>query len=211
VYEGASEQVAIEALPPGLERDAVRLLASSLAASPLSRALIPGGLRRRVWTLSWGLRVQLPLAQRRGAVLAARQGARLEGVLVGAAPWGHPFPAPPLPQRIRTALLQGPAVAARLGEVFELLLERRPREAHWYLSLLAVRASSRGQGVGSALLANWLGQVDAAEGSAWLETDEPRNLPFYRAAGFAVDEELRLHGVPVWRLGREARPARGVR
>ena len=47
--------------------------------------------------------------------------------------------------------------------------------------------------------------MDAAGGAAWLETDEPRNLSFYRRAGFEVTGELELFSVPVWLLGRGTR------
>jgi GNAT superfamily N-acetyltransferase len=104
-----------------------------------------------------------------------------------------------------SALGQGLGAAERWGEAYEALLARRPGEAHWYLSLLGVRPPSRGLGVGGALLAAWLARVDATHGSAWLETDEPRNLSFYRRAGFEVRGELELFSVPIWLLGRGAR------
>jgi GNAT superfamily N-acetyltransferase len=104
-----------------------------------------------------------------------------------------------------SCLGQGLGAAERWGEAFEALLARRPAIPHWYLSLLGVRGESRGLGVGGGLLAAWLAQVDAAGGAAWLETDEPRNLPFYRRAGFEVKGELELFSVPVWLLGRGAR------
>jgi ribosomal protein S18 acetylase RimI-like enzyme len=201
--------VALAALSERLLSDAVRLLSAALGESPLNRALVPGSPRRRRRAVALGLSAQLPQALRHGRVLGAGPtDGPLEGVLVGASPWAHPFPAPSMARRVTTALLQGPSVAGRLGEVFGALLDHRPRDAHWYLSLLGVRGAARGRGVGRALLAAWLTEVDAARGPAWLETDEPANLRFYGAAGFAVREEIRLLGVPVWLLARAPRTPR---
>jgi ribosomal protein S18 acetylase RimI-like enzyme len=202
----AEPEVAVGFLPQGEELAAVHLLADAFADNPLNRAVIRSPRRdRRERSNAWGLRIQLPLAARHGQVLAGREGGRLAGVLVGGAPWAHPFPAPSLLLRVASAFGQGLGAAARWGEAFEALLARRPADAHWYLSLLGVRPERRGRGIGAALLASWLGRVDEARGAAWLETDEPRTLALYRRAGFEVRGELELFSVPIWLLGREPR------
>ena len=183
---------------------AVDVLAEAFADAPLTRRVVGRDSRRaRVASTAHGLRVQLPLALRHGMLLGLGEGPA--GVLVGARPYAHPFPAPPLLRRVRVLLGQGTGVAGRWAEVFEALLACRPERPHWYLALLGVRPAEQGRGIGSALLAAWLAEVDAAGGAAWLETDEPRSLGLYRAAGFEVRGELSLHGVPVWLLGRGAR------
>lgn len=184
----------------------MRLLAAAFADNPLNRAVIRrSSVWRRERSNAFGLAIQLPLALRCGTVLGARRSGSLAGVLVGAPPWGHPFPAPSLARRVTASLGQGLGAAGRWSEVFEALLARRPAGAHWYLALLGVRAEQRRGGIGRALLADWLARVDAAAGAAWLETDEPRSLGFYRGAGFEVRGELTLFSVPVWLLGREPR------
>jgi ribosomal protein S18 acetylase RimI-like enzyme len=181
------------------------VLAEAFADGPLTRRVTGSASRRaRVASAARGLRAQLPLAFRHATALGCGAGAPA-GVLVGARPYAHPFPAPPLLRRLAVAWGQGFGVAGRWGEVFDALLARRPERPHWYLALLGVQPSSQGRGIGSALLAAWLADVDAAAGEAWLETDEPGSLALYRAAGFEVREELRLLDVPVWLLGREAR------
>jgi ribosomal protein S18 acetylase RimI-like enzyme len=190
---------------PDLPR-AVDVLAEAFADNPLNRGVIRRRSRSaRVRSNAWGLRVQLPLAVRHGNVLAARADAAVAGVLVGSPPFGHPFPPPPLLLRIAAAFGQGLAAAGRWNEVYEALLARRPEAPHWYLSLLGVHPAAQGRGLGGALLGAWLGRVDAAGGDAWLETDAPRSLGLYRAAGFEVREEIALAGVPIWLLERGAR------
>lgn len=56
--------------------------------------------------------------------------------------------------------------------------------------------------MGSALLGRWLDDVDADAGPAWLETSRAENVRLYERFGFAVREELRLLGVPVWLMAR---------
>jgi len=185
---------------------AVQALADALADAPLTRRVLGRrGRAARVRSTARGLRVQLPLAHRHGSVWGVRAGGALAGVLVGARPFAHPFPPPPLPRRVALALIQGPGVSSRWAEIFDALLARRPQDAHWYLALLGVRPPAQGRGVGRALLGAWLAEVDAAAGVAWLETDEPRSLGLYRAAGFEVEEQIRLLEVPVWLMRRDAR------
>ena len=199
-------EVAVATLPGGEERAAIRLLADAFADNPLNRAVIGRAHRAsRERSNAWGLAAQLPSALRYGTVLGARREGSLAGVLIGASPFSHPFPSPSVARRALSALGQGLGAAQRWSEVFELLLARRPELPHWYLSLLGVRPDRRGLGVGGALLGAWLARVDGAGGAAWLETDEPRNLPFYRRAGFEVRGELEVLSVPIWLLGRGAR------
>jgi ribosomal protein S18 acetylase RimI-like enzyme len=162
-----ASEVAVELLPAGEEGAAVRLLAAAFADNPLNLAVIRRHRRaRRERSNAWGLAAQLPLARRRSGVLAGRLGGTLAGVLVAAAPWAHPFPAPSLARRVITAFGQGLGAAERGDRVYEALLARRPAGPHWYLSLLGVRSESRRVGVGGALLAAWLDGVDRAGGAA---------------------------------------------
>ena len=85
-----------------------------------------------------------------------------------------------------------------------LLSERAPGCC---LSLLGVAPEGQGRGIGSALLAHWLVDVDAAAEPAWLETARAENLPFYRRFGFEVVGELEACGVPIWLMSRPGRAA----
>jgi GNAT superfamily N-acetyltransferase len=59
-----------------------------------------------------------------------------------------------------------------------------PREPHWYLPWLAVHRDSQGHGHGHRLLTDCLEMVDAAHQAAYLETPNPRTIPFYERHGF---------------------------
>jgi len=68
----------------------------------------------------------------------------------------------------------------------EQMAEGHPTEPHWYLSWFGVARSLHGRGLGALLMRHCLGVVDASGLPAYLETPNPRTVPFYERAGFAV-------------------------
>ncbi len=66
-------------------------------------------------------------------------------------------------------------------------------------------AGRAGPGVGSELLHHFTRQVDADAQPAYLETDRFENVALYEHFGFDVESEIRVRGVPVWRMWRDAR------
>ncbi len=99
---------------------------------------------------------------------------------------------------------QGWRVARRWGKVFEELELLHPLEPHWYLGTLGIDPPEQGQGLGGALLGQWLQNVDREGAPAYLETDREDNLAFYERAGFRVQGEIAILGVPVWCMRRPA-------
>ena len=61
-----------------------------------------------------------------------------------------------------------------------------------------------GHGAGQALLRDFVAQVDADGSGAYLETDRRELAAFYERAGFRVEQEIEVYGVPV--LLMERRP-----
>jgi GNAT superfamily N-acetyltransferase len=57
---------------------------------------------------------------------------------------------------------------------------------HWYLPWFGVDARLQGAGLGGALLARSLQAVDETGLPAYLETPNPRTIPFYERHGFRV-------------------------
>ena len=94
--------------------------------------------------------------------------------------------------------LDGERIVAVLGEtvarerrddafaVLEQMDALHPKEPHWYLPWLAVDPPHQGTGLGGRLLARGLAQVDADHLPAFLETPNPRTVPFYERHGFTV-------------------------
>ena len=86
----------------------------------------------------------------------------------------------------------------------ETLQEHHPLEPSWYLGTLGVDPALHGRGVGTALLARWLEGVDREKSAAYLETDLHVNVGFYGRAGFELEGEVEVLGIPIWRMWRPA-------
>lgn len=70
------------------------------------------------------------------------------------------------------------------------LASRAPSEKHWHLALLGVTAVQRNKGLGARLLVPMLSRCDRTRVSSYLESSNPRNVPFYERAGFRTVGEL---------------------
>jgi GNAT superfamily N-acetyltransferase len=60
-------------------------------------------------------------------------------------------------------------------------------ESAWYLSIMGVAPARQGQGLGGRLLAHTLAEADSHGVMCYLETFNPRSVPFYARLGFAVE------------------------
>jgi ribosomal protein S18 acetylase RimI-like enzyme len=61
-----------------------------------------------------------------------------------------------------------------------------PTMPHWYLPWFGVDGARQGRGIGSQLLRNCLRFVDQDHLPAYLESPNPRNIPFYERHGFEI-------------------------
>lgn len=106
-------------------------------------------------------------------------------------------------------VLQDHVDADRHEQVFAVMEQvgaGHPDDAHWYLPAMGVDPRVQGEGFGAALLGESLGACDASCRLAYLESTNPRNVPFYLRHGFDVVGEIRIDGSPV--LTRMLRVAR---
>jgi GNAT superfamily N-acetyltransferase len=70
--------------------------------------------------------------------------------------------------------------------VLEQMDAAHPTEPHWYLPWLGVDSPHRGAGLGGQLLKRCLEVIDADHLPAYLDTPNPRTIPFYESHGFEV-------------------------
>jgi GNAT superfamily N-acetyltransferase len=85
------------------------------------------------------------------------------------------------------ALLQStvsPSLAKETTAVFEQMATYHPSEPHWFLPLIGVDPAHQGEGHGGALMAYALARCDRDHAPAYLESSNPRNIPFYERYGF---------------------------
>lgn len=97
----------------------------------------------------------------------------------------------------------------RTAKVLMAFEKRHPKELHWHLALLGTDPPMQGQGVGAALMAEVLERCDREGLGAYLETQKPDNVAYYRHHGFEVVDEMtvgkREREVTCWFMWRDPR------
>ena len=88
-------------------------------------------------------------------------------------------------------------VRADTGGLMEQMEKYHPQEPHWYLAALGVDVHRQGQGLGSILMKHALVRVDREGKAAYLESSNPRNIPFYERHGFEVVGRIQAGSSPV--------------
>jgi GNAT superfamily N-acetyltransferase len=107
---------------------------------------------------------------------------------------------PPAPLGFR------PDVLERIGRLDAAMAAAHPEEPHWYLGVLSTLPEQQNRGLGTRALAPVLDRCDTEGLPAYLESSNPRNLPFYWRLSFESTGEIRLPDGPVlyqmWRRPR---------
>jgi hypothetical protein len=97
--------------------------------------------------------------------------------------------------------------APELVELFARFEHNHPSHSpHYYLSLWGTHRDSAGSGLGAALLAESLAEIDRERVPVYLESTNPVNVPRYEALGFAATGQFTApHGPAITSMWREAR------
>ena len=82
-----------------------------------------------------------------------------------------------------------------------------PSEEHYYLEAIGTHQDAQGTGVGSLIIRTMLDRCDEEGLPAYLESSNPRNVPFYGRHGFEITREIEVgEGAPtvtaMWRTPR---------
>jgi GNAT superfamily N-acetyltransferase len=82
--------------------------------------------------------------------------------------------------------------------------ESHPREPHYYVRIIGVRAARQGRGLGSTLMQPTLEKADADGLPTYLEASSERSAALYERLGFVHLRKLELPdgGPPVWSMRR---------
>jgi ribosomal protein S18 acetylase RimI-like enzyme len=80
--------------------------------------------------------------------------------------------------------------------VIEQMDAAHPTVPHWYLPWFGVDCTRQGEGLGSALMQPCLEIVDRDHLPAYLDSTNPRNVPFYERHGFQVTGERQAGACP---------------
>ena len=82
----------------------------------------------------------------------------------------------------------------RILEEFE---EYHPKEACWYLPLIAVDPAHQGSGIGSELMKAAMSRIDEDNLPGYLESSNPRNVSLYERYGFEVIGQIKIGDAPL--------------
>ena len=97
------------------------------------------------------------------------------------------------------AVLTDTVAPAKHDDTFSVLGqmdEAHPRFPHWYLPWFGVDPALQGKGLGGELMQHCLRIVDQDHLPAYLETPNPRSIPFYERHGFEVTGEALAGACP---------------
>jgi GNAT superfamily N-acetyltransferase len=86
-----------------------------------------------------------------------------------------------LPAMVSSLRVRLPTALQLLGAMEKV----HPTEPHYYLEFLGTRRDRQGHGGGSAVMSVMLDRCDTEGVPAYLESSNPRNVPFYARHGFA--------------------------
>ncbi|HKU13003.1 MAG TPA: GNAT family N-acetyltransferase [Steroidobacteraceae bacterium] len=84
-------------------------------------------------------------------------------------------------------IVQRTVHASRQNDLFELIRQMgqyHPQSPHYYLPFVGVEPLQQGRGLGALLLQPILHRCDDERLPAYLESTNPRNIPFYERLGF---------------------------
>jgi GNAT superfamily N-acetyltransferase len=182
------------------------VLADAFAEDPVFAWLIPPQSRNR------DNRLRTFFTSMSRSYLRRGKPCYLTGDASAAALWAPPGAwAMPLSQVILEAAPSGLAFRRRLLRALRTQLQTERLHAgqlapHWYLGYLGTRRDQQGHGLGTQMLREVLGRLDADGAPAYLESSNERNLPLYERNGFHVVGELQAlgRGPTIWRMWREA-------
>lgn len=94
---------------------------------------------------------------------------------------------------------EAPQRVANAAEAMGSSAAHAPPVPHWVLHSVVVHADRQGHGLGSALLRSTLGDLDASEIPAYLESSNIRNVSAYEHLGFRVIGEVAVPDGPTMR------------
>lgn len=86
-----------------------------------------------------------------------------------------------------------PEIAEDIAAVLEQMARYHPTGPLWYLPLIAADPNWSGHGLGGALMQHALRRCDQEGIPAYLESSNPRNIPFYQRHGFEIIGQIQ-HG-----------------
>lgn len=101
----------------------------------------------------------------------------------------------------------GPEAVSRLETYSQIADTNRPAEPHYQLGMIGVDPEHQGKGCGGRLLrfVNEMSESHPESTGVWLDTENPRNVPYYQRFGYEVEAHSMLDEIDVWGMFRSNR------
>jgi GNAT superfamily N-acetyltransferase len=77
-----------------------------------------------------------------------------------------------------------------------------PTNPHYYVAYIGVEPEFQGRELGTTLLDHLGYRADAEQVGCYLESADPRNIPFYQRSGYEIIAEKVIIGLPAWFMWR---------
>ncbi|MGC5055099.1 GNAT family N-acetyltransferase [Micromonospora sp. DT48] len=196
--------VTVRRITPAEMAEASRIVGLAFALNP-SNLAIAGGNQDKAARIMENAALTLKLSNSASHVLVAEREGRLAGVLK-AAQWPHcqmtvGEKIKSIPSQVRTMGLGLPRALKVIGG----RAKHEPKKPHWHIGPIAVHPEQQGYGIGSALLAAFLDDVDQQRVPAFLQADVDRNVVLYERFGFRVVSQEAILGINTSFMWRDAR------
>jgi ribosomal protein S18 acetylase RimI-like enzyme len=98
----------------------------------------------------------------------------------------------------------GSQAVSRLEAYSQLADTNRPAESHYQLGMIGVDPNYQGKGYGGHLLdtLSAMSESHSESTGVWLDTENPRNVPYYQRFGYKVKAHSTLDGIDIWGMFR---------
>jgi ribosomal protein S18 acetylase RimI-like enzyme len=193
------DNIVIEPLRSSDVDEASIVLSRAFSSTPLPRAAFgdPSDDQRGILGAAFKMMANMP-----GKAFVAKENGQIIGAMriVEWPECRQPPPADvplPFPEEM----------AQRFGIWQSSWAQHDPKKPHWHLDPIGVLPERQGQGIGSRLMKHFCEYIDNRKQAAYLETDQPNNVRFYRRFGFTVVEETSVLTVPNWLMWRPPQSA----
>lgn len=190
--------MSLAAAPSSSVADVVEVLAVSFGADPLFGWVFPDPARRPAQIARWW---DFMVTTRPPAAELWEVGDHRAAAYWAAPLEEHPDSGTAADWQAAFVEMMVAETGDQAGERFDLfrrVTDAHPTEPHWYLRAVGTRPDSQGRGLGAAVVAPVLARCDELGIPAYLESSNPRNLPFYLRLGFGITGEIeQSRGGPV--------------
>jgi len=189
---------------------AAALMVEAFADDPLVH-FVADGRERRLALTSLVFPTVLRLTQPDGHAYAISEpDERIEGAICISPPGRYPFPSKRYLQLLPSFISEATALAPSLRNIVPGFRyvgaagRHHPSQPHWYLIAVAVAPSSRGRGVGGALLRKAIELAETDGLPLYLETTNRSNVGLYERFGWHTISYLHPHplGPAAWGMLR---------